>query len=319
MKYLRFCLCVLWCLSACLVRANVGVSVSLDSTILVIGDQSGMSMSINQPMDKYVAFPLFVDTLPGGLEVVGQAEVDTLKKDNYCIVTHRYQVTAVEDSLYLLSPLPFVCEGETIWSDPVALKVIQPFEVDTASHMLADIKDIYRAPIYWWGIIRIVLFVLLLLALIGLGYYLYRRFAKREHKEDIIVEEEVRDPWEVALEGLERIKGEKIWQQAGRQKVYFTELTDVLRIYAEGTFGVNCMELPSSDILKELAPLLKENREAYGILKDVLNMADLVKFAKWTALPEECEGCLKKAYNFLEITHEKKAAPLTTNANVKNE
>ena len=307
MKYLRFCLFCIGLLMAVSTQANVSVNVAIDSTMLVIGDQAGLSLSVNQPMDKQVTFPLYVDTLPGGLEVVELPQVDSLKEGERCVVTHHYRITAFEDSLYLLSALPFVCEGETIWSKPLALKVIQPFEVDTASHILADIKDIYRAPIYWWGIARTVLLILLILALIGVAYWLYRRFAKRETSEVIVEQVEVRDPWEVALEGLDRIKQEKTWQQTGRQKVYFTELTDILRNYADGVFGVNCMELPSSEILKGLTPLLKDNKEALLALKMILNLADLVKFAKWTAMPNECEDSLKQAYHFLELTRPKPA------------
>lgn len=305
MKYIRFCLFCLGLLTALNTHANVSVNVTIDSTLLVIGDQSGLSLSVNQAMDKQVTFPLYVDTMPGGLEIVGLPQIDSVKEGERCVVTHHYCITAFEDSLYLLSALPFVCEGETIWSEPVALKVIQPFEVDTASHILADIKDIYRAPIYWWGIARTILLILLILALLAVAYWLYRRFAKRETTETAVEQVEVRDPWEVAMETLERIKQEKTWQQTGRQKVYFTELTDALRTYADGVFSVNCMELPSSEILKELTPLLKDNKEALLALKSILNIADLVKFAKWTAMPNECEDSLKHAYLFLELTHPK--------------
>lgn len=319
MKNMRLGLACLGLLMAVNVRANVAVNVTIDSTMLMIGDQSGLSLSVNQPENKYVTFPLYVDTFPGGLEIIELPQVDTVKEGERWVVTHNYRITAFEDSLYLLTAMPFVCEGETIWSEPVALKVIQPFEVDTASHILADIKDIYRAPIYWWGIMRVVLLVLLILAVSGLIYWLYRRYAKNGTNENPVEQVEMRDPWEVAMEGLDRIKQEKTWQQSGRQKVYFTELTDVLRIYTEGVFGVNGMELPSSEILKEITPLLKDNKEALLLLKAVLNLADLVKFAKWTALPDECEASLKQAYQFVELTHKVPAEEQTQEEKIVKE
>ena len=319
MKYLRYLWLCTYMSFALVVFGHVQVNVVIDSTMLLIGDQSPLSLSVKQPEGVHVDFPMYADTLPGGLELVGLPQIDTLKEQGQCVVTHRYQVTAFEDSLYLVTSLPFVCEGETIWSDPVALKVVQPFEVDTASHVLADIKDVYRAPIYWWGIIRIILLVLLLAGLMVLGWWLYRRYGKKlrvEGEEQTI--EETRDPWEVAIEGLERIKTEKLWQQAGRQKAYYTELTDVVRTYAEGVFGVNCMEMPSSEILSVLHSHLKDDKEAYTALKEILDLADLVKFAKWTALPDECEASLRNAYTFLERTHKEPKKTVAANETKKN-
>lgn len=308
MKGFRCLLCCVGMLFTVAVSANVSVGAQIDSTVLMIGDQSGLTLLVNQPMDVHVSFPLYVDTLPGGLEVVGLPAIDTVTDQERWQVRHRYQVTAFEDSLYLLSALPFVCEGDTLWSEPVALNVIQPFEVDTASHVLADIKEVYRAPIYWWGIMRIVLGVLLGVALLVLAWWLYCRYGKKSEVAAVQEQEELRDPWEVAMEGLQRIKDEKTWQQAGRQKVYYTDLTDVVRTYAEAQYGVNCMEMPTSETLRVLRHYLKEEPEAYAALKGVLELADLVKFAKWTALPDECEGSLRQAYVFLERTHKEEEA-----------
>jgi hypothetical protein len=57
-------------------------------------------------------------------------------------------VTAFEDSLMYIPSYPFVNGNDTIWSKPLSLKVVQPFVIDTTSHQIADIKNVYTPPIY---------------------------------------------------------------------------------------------------------------------------------------------------------------------------
>lgn len=282
---------------------QIVASASVDSVAILIGDQTGLTLEVVQPQDAKVAFPVFSDTVCGGLEIVEMGKMDTVLSDESNVkVSQRYVVTAFEDSLYLVPALPFVSGQDTIWSDAVALKVIQPFEIDTASHMLADVKDIYKAPVYWWGIIRIVLLILLVVLLIVLGIWLYRRYSKKELQEEVVKEEEKRPPYDVAVEQLDKIKAEKIWQQPARLKEYHTELTDVVRTYIEGVFDVASRELPSSEILHLMQPLLKDKKEMVFVLKQILELSDLVKFAKASPSTEENELSLRNAYSFIEGT-----------------
>ena len=48
--------------------------------------------------------------------------------------------------------------------------------------------------------------------------------------------------------------------------------------------------------------LLKDKRELFDNLKSMLNIADLVKFAKWTTTAEENEQNMQEAYSFVHDT-----------------
>ena len=50
------------------------------------------------------------------------------------------------------------------------------------------------------------------------------------------------------MNGLEKLKGEKLWQ-AGKVKDYYTELTDIVRIYIEERYGVQAIEMTTEEIL----------------------------------------------------------------------
>jgi len=106
---------------------------------------------------------------------------------------------------------------------------------------------------------------------------------------------------EVALEKLDGIKEEKIWQ-AGQVKEYHTQLTDVIREYISRRFGVSSTEQTSDETLRAMKPLLAEQKDIYEHLRKMLTLADLVKFAKWTATPDENEQSLRNAYEFVRET-----------------
>ena len=114
---------------------------------------------------------------------------------------------------------------------------------------------------------------------------------------------------EVALSHLDKIKNEKNWQQ-GRSKEYHTELTDVLREYIERVFDIKSLEMTSEEILEHLKLLKKERNSAYQGLTQILRLADLVKFAKWNATPDEHELSLMNAYLFVNQTKVEELKPL---------
>jgi len=55
-------------------------------------------------------------------------------------------------------------------------------------------------------------------------------------------------------------------------------------------------------VLDTLRYIRREHKEAYENLQKILQVSDLVKFAKWIPTPDESERSLKEAYNFVNDT-----------------
>ena len=276
------------------------VSASIDSTMLMLGDQTAMHLSVTHDATEQVTMPVFGDQLQDGIEIVEQGKIDTTTlPDGRIQMQQDLMLTSFKDSLFAIEPL-YVTRGEdTFWTDPMALNVIQPFEVDS-SNAITDIKDIERAPIYWWGIIRWILIVLGLFLLIDLAFRLWRKYdTYRKQKEEPIEPELLRPADEVALEKLDAIKEAKIWKD-GKTKEYHTELTDVVREYIGRRFDVQSTEKTSDETLRAMKPLI--DKELFAKLSKMLQLADLVKFAKWTTTPDENEMALTTAYDFVNET-----------------
>ena len=270
--------------------------------MLMIGDQTAMHLSVTQEANERVEMPVLGETLQDGIEIVDRSAVDTTTlPDGRLQLSQELTLTSFKDSLFAVAPIAVVSGGDTFWTDPMALNVIQPFEVDS-SLAITDIKDIEKAPIYWWGIIR---WILLALAIIGLfvgAYYGVLWYRKHFLKEEEAIEPELLRPAdEVALEKLDEIKAQKIWKD-GKVKEYQTELTDVVREYIGRRFDVQSTEKTSDETLRAMKPLI--DKELFAKLSKMLQLADLVKFAKWHTTPDENEQALSTAYEFVNETRE---------------
>jgi len=295
---------------------KITVNARLDSTVLWIGNQTFLTFEVSQQPKQKVSMPVFSDSIIGGLDVVEPVKVDTVKsQDGHILVKQHYLVTSFKDSLLYIPPFPFVLNGDTVWSKSLSLKVVQPFKIDTASNAIADIKPVFQPKFNWLNLLFIILMVLAIHGLLIILFIVYQKYIKKQPVLDSKEMKLLLPPYVVALSELDKIKQEKPWQQ-GRSKEYHTELTDIIREYIERVFNVNSMEMTSDEILEHLRNLRLEQKTAYTGLRQILQLADLVKFAKWNATPDEHELSLLNAYLFVNQTKVEESIPLEE---IKNE
>lgn len=280
------------------------VSASIDSTTLFIGDQTDLHLRATCEVGEQLLLPKLDQELVPGIEIINTSKTDTTTlSDGRIQYSKDITITSFQDSLFLINPLPFVSGTDTSWSEALTLNIVQPFEIDSTDIAITDIKNVYRAPIWWWGILR---WLVLALALAGIGIggyflitYLRNRYGKAP--EQTAPKAPLRPAEEIALEKLDIIREQKIWQ-SGQIKEYHTQLTDVVREYIAQRFNVSSTEQTSDETLRAMRPLLNEQKDLYEQLRKMLTLADLVKFAKWTATPDENEMSLRNAYVFVKET-----------------
>lgn len=279
------------------------VSAAIDSTTLFIGDQTDLHLQATCEVGEQVQFPVLTNELVAGIEIVDRTIIDTaILKDGRVQYNQYLTLTSFQDSLFYIAPLTFMHGNERVQSESMTLNVVQPFEMDSTDVAITDIKGVYSAPIWWWGILRWVLLTLCVLGVGVGGYYLITYLRARYRKtEDCLEKELLRPADEVALEKLDIIREQKIWQ-SGRVKEYHTELTDVVREYIVRRFEVSSVEQTSDETLRAMRLLLNEKKELFEQLRKMLTLADLVKFAKWTTTPDENEQSLRSAYTFVKET-----------------
>ncbi|MDA3911269.1 MAG: hypothetical protein PF448_07930 [Bacteroidales bacterium] len=136
----------------------------------------------------------------------------------------------------------------------------------------------------WWWLLAV-----FVLAIAAIYYFLYYKKGKPVFQ----VKEKVKEPAHViAFRELERIRNEKLWLK-NQIKTYYTQLTDTLRKYLENRYDLLAMEKTSAEILDDLNETKYLDDDLVIKLREVLQRADFVKFAKSMPLPDENEKSLK--------------------------
>ena len=153
--------------------------------------------------------------------------------------------------------------------------------------------------------------VLLTLFLICVVAYVIKRMRNRQSILPFKKPEPKLPPHEQAIKELDEIKQQKLWQQ-GRSKEYYTLITDTLRRYIVDRFGINAMEMTSGEIL-DIIRKQQEATSVYESLKQIMQLADFVKFAKMRPLPDDNEQVMRYAETFVEETKPEEKAPESEN------
>ena len=106
----------------------------------------------------------------------------------------------------------------------------------------------------------------------------------------------------VAFRELDRLKEEKLWEK-GEVKAFYTRLTEITRHYMERQYGIPAMERTTEEILEAFRRANMEDNLLDEMLKDLLELADLVKFAKEDPLPVDNQTNLNNAHIFVQKTY----------------
>lgn len=300
----RYIILTICCLM-CFVKANAQVTVDakLDSAGIFIGQRIGLTLEVSADADKEVELPEWdsLQQVAPGLEFVCAEKADTnfLNDGKRMMLSRRYYFTSFDSALYLIPEMQVKVAGKDYSSKRLALKVLT-LDVDTLhADSIFGIKE-ELAPPFEWAEWRQVLWFFLLALLIGglLGYVIYRL---KTNKPIIrrIRNKKRQPPHKVAMQKIEQIKEEKIWQSED-SKEYYTQLTDTLRNYIKERYGFNAMEMTSYEIIQRLQEVNDE--EAINELRELFQTADLVKFAKYSTLINENDRNLVNAIEYINQT-----------------
>lgn len=288
------------------------IDVKIDSAAILIGEQTVLHLTVTADKDKPVQIVIPNDTLMRGVEVLNLSMPDSTLIDNErLLIKQDVLITSFDSALYLLPPFKVIDGVDTVYSNQVALKVSTiPVNVDNPEEFY-DIKEIWKPPFVladYYPIIYGVLLALFLICVIG---YIMQRLRNKQSLIPFKKQEPKLPPHVQAVKELDEIKQLKLWQQ-GLSKEYYTLITETLRRYIVGRFGINAMEMTSGEILD----IIRKQHEAdsvYNNLQQILNLSDFVKFAKMNPLPDENDLSMMNAYLFINQTKiEEVAAPETT-------
>lgn len=306
-KYVLF-LMALFTLLTSLNAQQVEVEGKVGDTHVQVGKPFTLDLSMKAPYGWFVEWNDFAsDSLSEQIDIVKRGNVErTADADSNVIV--RQQLTLMTfDTGQIRLPAVGLTYAKSFddpnrmkaYTDPVDLYATT-ITVDTTLAYKPIVEPL-AAPITMKEVFPWILAVLIAV-LLGMGIWFYnkRRKAKKAADGEFVRVPAV-PPYNKAIGDLEELRQQKLWQ-SGKVKEYFSTLTDIVREYIEGQFGVNAVEMTTDDILEEIKPL-QFPKETYDKLKDTMEVADLVKFAKYSSSNLESENAMNSMTDFVNESY----------------
>lgn len=299
--------------------APAKVTVSVDSATITMGERTNVRVELlknghvgnmilpvrEQSFDTDNQGGKISRTYLGDIEV-RQSTADSADLGNNRIqVNYTLLIQPFTPGDYSIEGFKYVLDGDTLTSNVVALKVLEPeMPQEMRDSLLINpfrppmtvearwydwVPDILSDYWPWW------LGGLLLVAAAVVLFILYRKNGSTilPHKKRV-------PPYVVAMRRLTELKNRRL-HEVGNDKVYYTELTDILRQYLGGRFKIYALEMTSSQILAAM----EQNEETRSFVESLRSMfvtSDFVKFAKQNAQTDEKIRSFNSVVRFVEET-----------------
>ncbi|MCK5815370.1 MAG: hypothetical protein KAH07_05440 [Flavobacteriaceae bacterium] len=259
------------------------INMEVDTTSIRIGEQIEYKLSVDN--SKQVLFPILVLDSLKKVEVVEELPVDTL--DSKFI--KKYILTSFDSGAYVI-PRQQVLINNKIYKTDSLLIQVATVKVDTLKQKLFGAKLLKEQPIIFDDYKLYLWIALGILALI-IAVVLY--FVLRKKKEEISEEDRI-PPYELAMERLGALDEKQLWQN-DKVKLYYIELTDIIRTYIERELNIPALESTTDELIETILDFKKIKtldlpKETIRNLQKLLKEADLVKFAKHKPDSGEIEG-----------------------------
>ncbi len=299
-RILFFCFTFFFIQSSVLAQV---ASVKSDRYRIRLGEAFSLTLKATVKDGQRVVWPFVNDSIGSHFDILKKGPVDTMADADLkgMELLQKIQATSFDSGMHTMPVFAFdiiSANGDTahVVTDPLSFQVLT-VPVDTTK-AIKDIHGVVDVPFDIGEYIPWILLGLGIAALLIAGIYLW---LKRKRPEKPAAPEVPKTPaWQRALEALEEIGKEKAWQ-SGRDKQYHSAISETLRAYIEEQFQVPALESTTDETLAMVRKVLAD-QSAIQHLRQILVLADLVKFAKEKPLPAEHERSLEQAKNFVEAT-----------------
>lgn len=285
------------------------IHAKLDSAYIEMGRVTILHLEVTSPVTskgeliylKHLGQNGIYPVCGDSVELRAPLRTDSTVQGRMLTLGYSIPVQAFDSGLYRLPSLLYLDGKDTLRSNELTLKVV-PVKA-SAEDPIADyagVSDPAGWSIFdyvpdwvldfWWLII-------LILAAIVLFVWGLLRYRKQG---SLLPPKPEPTPYEKAVRSLKELKAGNLWEK-GLEKEYYTRLTEILRQYLAGRFGINAMEMTSRQILQHLRSNESISSQSPKV-RQILDMADFVKFAKVRPLPADNVKALENAVAFVEET-----------------
>jgi len=266
---------------------NPMVKARIETSQIRIGEQFNLRISVNET--ENVILPKLELK---GLEVIDSVSLDTL---NHMLI-QKYIITGFDSGAFYIPQQQVYVKNQAYLTDSLLVNVAT-VAIDTTKVKKFPIKAIKAEP-YTFDDFKIYIYILLIALAIIIFWIYWFVIRKRKMKEEKPTYKAL-PPYEEAIYKLNELDEKLLWQN-NKVKEYYSELTEIVRGYIERELKVPALEKTTDEILETLKDFnetetISAPKETINKLKELLQEADLVKFAKSKPLAIEIEEDRKDA------------------------
>lgn len=289
---------------------EISISMETDSAEILMGNVLDVRVTVSQSDDHTGIFDINENAM-APVELVKNSKKQLSKKetsDDTNVYEASYQIQAFDSGSYVLPQVIYIIGNDTAYSNEVALSV-RPVNVtaddaiDTESPQIQYESRWYDSLPDWltdniWLIVGALVGALIITLIFML---LTKRIKIKPLPKKPAVPAHI-----LAMRKLSDLKESRLWDP-GNEKQFYTELTEILREYLSGRFGINAMEMTSAQIVEAIESR-EDTRLSKQHMQEVLELADYVKFARARTLREDNIRSFDNAVKFVESTRPLAAA-----------
>lgn len=242
------------------------------------------------------SFPQWTDTVPGGLEIletIGPDTISTSKKDpgDWDYVIQKSWVVTAWDSGFVNLPGLQIQKMSTRTNGKNELVV----HAEIIDIQWTTSERVRRA-------MPFIIAFIILLAILGLGYYFYKKHRNKSPSISSSEPEIILLPHIVALKKLKELKSREAWLK-GDEKTFQVDLSQIIREYIDRRFSVSSLDKTSSEAIAIIRII--DISESYKMtLTSALMLGDQIKFAKFKAAHDMHLKSLNDCIDFVQKTKE---------------
>ena len=274
------------------------VLTAFDPAVVTVGDPVSLVVTVIHAADARVVWPdpfaldpfELVDMrplapVPDGNQVRSSAELTLSAFELGELTVPAFEVEVVDAA------------GDTVrLSTDAAVVTVESVGRDEGGE-IRDIKGPIAIP---FSVVTLLPWVVGLAGLAILGAAVYRRYRRRERPALPVPVVPPRPAHEIAYESLDALEASGLLE-LGEVKTYHIRASDIMRVYVEGRFGVEAMEMTTGEVLDGLRRT-GATREVVADFRQLLDRSDLVKFAKFRPEVPACADLLPLSRRLVRAT-----------------
>jgi hypothetical protein len=277
------------------------LSASVDSTNYPIGDWITVHISAEHSFNTEMLWkiPLKLDT--SVFHIIAESDIDTIEQKDFVTENKSLTLTTYDTGILRIPSLVFYYRKRdltdsastasiVIFVAPVAVDISEPYR-PLKMPLAVDVYDDKRW-LYLVSGFSIVAAVCL--------YWFFMRKKKKREAVAALAAQDLRLPYEKALDNLEALEEESLWV-SGKTKEYYVRVTQILREYIENGLQLPALENTTNEIIRSLRKKTKDE-DLLKQLKDDLTVADFVKFAKAKPAEDVHLRIIETVRRFIEAT-----------------